>query len=196
MKIKDQELCTAENLQGLYTSNVDLSDINQGKISRVVFTNELIDWLIKFANWKISLTLTFRENQYPDVAKRKLLRMIQGLNLNLIGKNYTKIVGHSYFSYAYGIEYQKRECIHFHMLVDEPVNFRLLHSWLWRYNNGFCWTDIIRNREDCVEYISKYNFKGGEIEFYKNNKYYVPKIRPDWWVDENIKGSFWSCPCC
>jgi hypothetical protein len=70
--------------------------------------------------------LTFRKETAPDVAKSKFKGLVKTLNQDVYGKRYTKKVGHSYFSYIQGIEYQRREVIHFHVLIDRPVNFELM----------------------------------------------------------------------
>jgi hypothetical protein len=133
--------------------------------------------------------LTFRDDKPQDSAVRELKDLIRLLNKDLVGCSHTsRLVGHSYFSYAYGTEQQLRDVIHFHFLADKALNFKLIHDY-WNYRNGFCWTDIIRSKEDCVSYISKYNLKGGEIEIYKDNKNFCPDVIPSWWKADNIRGS-------
>jgi len=190
MRIKDADLCTQENLSNLFIKN-DPDEIWNSKVARTVLTEENINWLLGLANWKVSVTLTFRDIKTRDVAYRYLRRLIQILNKNLIGNSYTHLVGHSYFSYAFGIEYQSRDVIHYHLVADRPLNFKLIHGW-WGFTCGFAWTDIIRSADDCLSYIAKYNLKGGMVEFYKNKKWYSPDVKPDWWVDENIKGSYFG----
>ena len=189
--IKDAELCTTSDLSRLLDSSISLDDIHRGQISRVVLTNSMIDWLMKLANWNISVTLTFKEDKSRDVALAHFRRLIQNLNRNLVGENYTKLVGHSYFSYAFGIEYQTRDVIHFHLIADKPIDFAYIHGYGWGLKHGFAWTDIIRSREDCISYICKYNLKGGQVEFYKDKSYYVPLEKPTWWVGDNIRGSYY-----
>ncbi len=86
-------------------------------------------WISEMAVWKVFLTLTF-ENETPvDRAMEKFKRLVRELNKSVFGKNYTRKVGHSYFSYILAIEKQGRGVIHFHVLIDRAVDFKLIHKW-------------------------------------------------------------------
>lgn len=159
------------------------SDIWDSKIGRKLLTEESVLWILSLADWKVSLTLTFRDEKPYDVAIAYFKRLVRYLNKDVFGKQYTKIVKHSYFSYALGIEYQRRGVIHFHALVDRPVNFDKIHK-LWNDWAGFAWIGNIRNQFDCVRYIAKYNLKGGQNEVYIAKKLYIPNKTPYWWNDD------------
>jgi len=161
-------------------------DIWDSKIVRKILAEESILWILSLADWKVSLTLTFRDEKPHDVAIAIFQRLVKELNKEVFGKQYKKIVGHSYFSYAIGIEYQIRDVIHFHAIVDRPVNFKRIHT-LWNKWAGFAWTDIIRSKYDCVRYIAKYNLKGGQVEVYKAKKDYLPRVLPRWWDEDGDK---------
>lgn len=142
------------------------------------------DWVYSLKPWRSFLTLTFEEDKAPDVAVSILKRLIQRLNTDTFGNHYTRIVKHSYFSYVYGMEMQVREVVHFHMLVDRPIDFDKIHK-LWEEWAGFAYINKIRNRQDAVKYICKYMTKqGGELEIYLANKWYQPIKRPYWWIEE------------
>ena len=70
------------------------------------------------------------------------------LNEETFGKRYTNYVGHSYFSYVASIEYQKRDVIHFHMLIDRPVDFRAVHKY-WNIIAGFAKAELVQQNEKC-----------------------------------------------
>lgn len=79
-----------------------------------------------------------------------------------------------------GIEEQTREVVHFHLVVDQPVNFQIIHDY-WNFLSGFSWTSEIKDRHDCVRYVCKYVLKGGEIYPYFAKKVYEPKVYRFWW---------------
>ena len=151
--------------------------------------DEYINWITDLADWKIFLTLTFRDIKPVDSACRYWTKLVRELNLNLVGKKYTRIVGHSYFSYALAMQYQKRGAIHFHALVDKPLNFKLIHK-LWGSWCGFAKPEIIKDRDDCVGYVSSYVLKDGVVDPYIAKKNYYPKVQPDWWRYDCIQSDF------
>ena len=174
---------TASNLKNCYS----VSELWNAKIMRKLQTENTISWVLPLAEWKVGLTLTFRDDKPHDRAIFYWKMLIRELNKELFGKHYTKIVKHSYFSYAYGIEYQRRDVIHFHAIIDKPVNFRKIHS-LWNRWAGFAWTDIIESPVGMVSYLSKYNLKHGHVVAYKAKKDYVPNVLPSWWkTDEKVQ---------
>ena len=170
-------------------------DIWDSKIVRKLITDQTVLWILDLANWKVSLTLTFRDEKYHDVAIAYFKKLVRYLNKDVFGKQYKKIVKESYFSYALGIEYQRRGVIHFHAIVDRPVNFKRIHT-LWNKWAGFAWIDNIRNQYDCVRYIAKYILKGGQNEVHKAKKLYMPEVIPHWWNDDqtNQPKLFKDCP--
>ncbi|MBN1182210.1 MAG: hypothetical protein JXB49_07975 [Bacteroidales bacterium] len=157
------------------------------KIVKRYLTNQTIAWILPLADWKVGATLTFRDEKPVDVALSYWKRLIRALNKDAFGNHYVNIVKHSYFSYAYGIEYQKRDVIHFHAIMDKPINFKLIHKF-WNAWAGYAWTDIVKSHLGFVSYISKYNLKGGQVESYKAIKDFVPQVVPDWWkTDEEFQ---------
>jgi hypothetical protein len=78
------------------------------------------------------------------------------------------------------MEYQKRDVVHFHVMVDQPVNFERIHT-LWNSWAGFAHTDIIKDKNDVVNYVCKYIVKGGEIYPFLAKKEFTPKVLPYWW---------------
>jgi hypothetical protein len=149
-----------------------------------------VEWLLPLRPWSIFITLTFRDEKPPDVAKALLRRLIRTLNQDVFGKHYVKKVGHSYFSYIYAIEYQRRDVVHFHVLIDRPVNFDRIHI-LWNSWAGFAWTEIVKDPIDVIDYVCKYICKGGEVYPYIAKKEFSPDVLPYWWKTPtvDIKGN-------
>lgn len=158
-------------------------DAWDSKIARSALKDVTENWILRLADWKNFTTLTFEEETPPDKARRLLYSLINTLNEDLLGKHFKRKVKHSYFSYVTGIEYQKRDVIHFHMLADSPIHFDRIHSF-WKYHAGFAWTEIIRDPVDVVQYIAKYTLKGGNIEVFQAKKRPVLKQYPTWWNEE------------
>jgi hypothetical protein len=165
----------------------DPSEAWDSKIMRKIKTNDMFEWIVGMADWKTFSTLTYREETPPDKALRNLYTLIDMLNQNLIGKRYFRKVGHSYFSYVVGIEYQKRDVIHFHMLTDAPIDFCLLHR-VWNSIAGFAWTEIIKDQLATANYVAKYVLKGGDIIPHKAEKPLFLKQYPFWWNGQANQG--------
>lgn len=157
-------------------------DLWDRKILRGILHEETCTWITDLRAWSTFLTLTFKNDVPADVAIKKWRWLVRSLNEGVFGKHYTKIVKHSYFSYVLGIEYQSRNVIHFHVLIDQPINYARTHV-LWNKLAGFAWTESITDRAKVVRYVTKYITKGGEILPYLAKKLYVPKYKPDWWLE-------------
>jgi hypothetical protein len=144
-----------------------------------------LGWLYPIKNWRTFITLTFREEVSPDQALAKFKRLIRYLNIDLLGTNYVRKAGHSYFSYLYAIEYQRRGVIHFHMVIDRPVNFDLIKRH-WLTMAGFADIRPIEHKSFVIQYVCKYLSKEGDIFPYIRVNDFVLKVRkPIWWHEYN-----------
>lgn len=132
-----------------------------------------------FAPWKFFITLTFRDYVTRDQAEHLWRFMVQVMNQDLYGNHYCRIVGHSYFSYVAGFEYQKRGALHMHVLVDQPIHFSLVHS-IWNKCAGWAWIEPIKDLDRAVSYVSKYVVKDGELMVWKQRKFKRPSFEPFW----------------
>lgn len=173
-----------EELSELLTRFDSLDEAWEDRNVKKLLAKANAKWVAK-RNWIVFLTLTFEKETAYDVAKKKFKRLVMELNKSVFGNNYTRIVGHSYFSYVLGIEYQRREVIHFHVLIDKPVNFQLIHT-LWNHWAGFAWADRIENFYSAVNYVTKYISKGGEIIPHFADEDYKPLFLPHWWKTESL----------
>lgn len=132
-----------------------------------------------FAPWKSFLTLTFREIVTRDQAEHMWRFLVQVMNQELYGNHYVRIVGHSYFSYVAGFEYQKRGALHMHVLVDQPIHFSFVHS-IWNKMAGWAWIEPVTDLEKAVNYVSKYVVKDGELVVWKQRNFKLPSFVPLW----------------
>jgi hypothetical protein len=83
-----------------------------------------------------------------------------------------------------GLEYQRRDVVHFHVLVDRPLDFSFVHA-TWGDRCGFSWIDTdLKDRSKVIGYVCKYVCKGGQIDVYKAQGDCTPAPRPQWWVGQ------------
>ena len=133
-----------------------------------------------FASWKWFVTLTFRDIVTNDQLEHQFRFLVQCLNRDLFGNHYTRIVGHSYFSYAMGIEAQRRGALHAHLLIDQNINLNILHP-IWNKMAGFAWAVPVDDVDRAVNYLSKYISKGGDLSLYRPAQVKVPAFQPSWY---------------
>jgi len=131
-------------------------------VDRSEITDQWVRWLADQRDWSTFITLTFKDPIGQEEALEAWRRLVRTLNKQVVGDHYTRIVKHSYFSYCLGIERQLRGCLHFHVIVDRPFDFQLLHRY-WNKAAGWAWIDKINDRDGAVEYLTKYITKRGEI---------------------------------
>ncbi len=156
------------------------TDAWDSRLGKFVTQEAYRKWLSRLKLWRLFLTLTFRNPIAPDPAYQIWRRLIRTLNQKSFGPRYTRIVHHSYFSYVLGLEYQRRDVVHFHALVDKPLNFDLIHRW-WNRAAGFAWIDQIEHYDKAIHYVTKYVIKGGELSIYVARNERMPKPLPLWW---------------
>jgi len=99
--------------------------------ARKVLADANYTWLCNAKHWINFVTLTFREEISKEAAYKKFKLLLRALNTRLLGEHYCLKVHHSYFSYILGTEYQLRGVIHFHMLVDKPIDYQFIHDY-WK----------------------------------------------------------------
>jgi hypothetical protein len=144
-----------------------------------------IRWVAKAAPWKTFLTLTFKNEVEVDQAMKKWYRLVRYLNEAVFGQNYGRIVGHSYFSYVLGSEYQKRGVLHYHALVDRPIDYVRVHG-SWNKMAGYALITKVKDVGKSVRYVVKYVLKDGDVlPHIITDK--VRRMRPlqqfGWWIE-------------
>lgn len=117
-------------------------------------------------------TLTFEDRIHPEAALKRWRLFSNNLNRSLYGRRWHK-TSHGGVYWVLGIEYQKRQVIHFHALmgsVDDLNRTARRLSWMdyWCEIAGFARIEAIRSNESALRYVTKYVVKDGEIEFSKN----------------------------
>ena len=148
--------------------------------------NAWTEYITGFADWRSFWSLTFSEQDRThdvtrDEATFLFRRLIQSLNRNLFGNNYTRIVGHCYFSYAIAYEFQKKGTLHIHVLADRRTNWQLINR-LWRQMAGICLVEPVSGRDGAAKYMSKYVSKGGDVMLYRPDKIKEPSFAPLWYL--------------
>lgn len=152
-------------------------------------TDAWLVWVAEKCKWKFMVTLTVKD---PDMKRESLIkawsRLLRYINDEVFGQNYTRKVGHSYFSYMLGIEKQKRGALHLHILIDRPIPITYIRK-LWDSAWGIGWVGIDKVTSDvgACEYLTKYVAKGGEIIpfFAREEVYKMKPPRKDfvWWYE-------------
>jgi hypothetical protein len=179
-KFNERVSVAHKELDDLFESCICPFDAWESKTARFVLLNEYVDWLMDLADWSTFLTLTFRDSIGDDGAYNKWRSLVQILNRDLFGNHYTRRVGHSYFSYILCAEYQTRDVLHFHVVIDRPVDYQLIHT-LWNRWAGFAQTRKIVNKYSAVRYTVKYAIKEDDIKIYRAKAFYKPVQYPIWW---------------
>src|SRR5215216_2946435 len=152
-------------------------DYSTPSTDRLLLRDQWETWIRGFADWKIFLTLTFRDEVTRDQAEHLFRFLVQVMNQELYGNHYVRIVGHSYFSYVAGFEHQKRGALHMHVLVDQPIKFQLVHS-IWQTVAGYAWIEPVKDLDRAVAYVSKYVVKDGDLVVWKQKKFKLPSFVP------------------
>jgi hypothetical protein len=168
-------------LENLFETCSNPREVWDGAVARSVLTAETAKWIIGLADWKFLLTLTFRDQTSPCKAWKLLKRLIRALNEGTVGNHYTKKVGHSYFSYAAGIETKLTDTIHFHTLIDTCINYSHAKSLWWQWA-GLSHLDSVRDPKKVVRYVSKTICRGGLVDLYIAKKRFTPDPIPRWWI--------------
>lgn len=142
------------------------------------------DYVYNFSDWKNFVTLTFEKEYSRDTVWSYWRSLVQLLNNDLYGHHYTRVVGHCYFSYCLAFEKQERGAYHLHALVNDRLNFHLIHEF-WNSVAGYAWISRIKDKEGCSKYVSKYVVKEGDLVMYRpkiGEKTKLPKFIPSWYL--------------
>ena len=172
-----------EMLAEMLENHEDPSEIWDGRVARRVIRRECADWLMGLAEWRCFVTLTFREEKAVESAKKLFGFLVRVLNRDLLGNHYTRYVEHSYFSYVLVTEYQQRGVVHFHLLADMPLHFKLIHEF-WNERAGFAFTSVVRKANQATWYVAKYVAKNGDYELYRRIGDWEPMMLRHWWKIE------------
>jgi len=123
--------------------------------------------------WQWFCTLTFRDFVHPESADKRFRTLISKLNRKLFGPRWSKKPSETVF-WARGIEYQKRDVLHFHALIGCPGidldSYTIRRHWADKWNEmaGFARIKKIRSAKEAARYVTKYVTKGGQIDLSPN----------------------------
>lgn len=128
---------------------------------------------LQWYEWQWFCTLTFRDMVHPESADKRFRTLISKLNRELFGPRWSKKPNETAY-WTRGIEYQKRDVLHFHALVG--CHSRDLNScttrrqWADEWNElaGFARIEKIRSAKEAARYVTKYVTKGGQIDLSPN----------------------------
>jgi len=134
-----------------------------------------VEFIERFQPYTWFVTLTFKESKHPEQADRAFYRWIWDINESLYGRRYRE--HNKGVTWIKCIEYQKRDVLHFHVLVGSPMLYKLKRlDYMKVWETGGKGGDIIINgfarilkfdaHRGAVLYCSKYVLKGGEIDVY------------------------------
>lgn len=140
---------------------------------RQASTDEMVSFLIKRGFMaESSVTLTWDEKKHivprsPEAALWWWRKLVKVLNAGMCfapgPKDYRKRWGHSYFSYIVGVEYQGNGNIHLHAVVDNWIDYELVHTW-WEKFCGFAWIRKCDDARKATTYALKYALKKGATD--------------------------------
>jgi hypothetical protein len=149
--------------------------------ARKLRAESMAEFVALLAEWKTFLTLTCARSTKLQYAEKLFNRLVFELNRQCVGGHYKrKVKGESYFSYVASFEYQHRNVIHIHILVDKPIDVDLVHL-LWKKWAGTAHIEHVRSPDDASRYVTKISYRDGPIHVYKARINYVPKAKPNWW---------------
>jgi len=164
----------AVEFEELCSTKIDVFDLWDGLVSRQYLADSMVEWIYGLSDWRHMVTLTYRW----EIGYYKALAMFRALLNRLgkaeVGKKFSRAFGESYFGYVMGIEYQARGVIHFHMIVDNWIDYKLVHE-LWNAWAGFAWVEPVRSKESVCKYIAKYLIKNNDVYQFVPKRSYIKK---------------------
>lgn len=135
-------------------------------------------YLARF-QWDWFVTLTFRESRHPEAADKLFRLFVNEINRSLYGKRWRQNGQGIYWARC--IEWQRRDVIHFHVLMSDTqdLNETLRRlSWMDRWKTLAGFSKIEKPKvQDCVaRYCAKYIVKGGEIDVSPTLRSYARQV--------------------
>lgn len=123
--------------------------------------------------WHWFCTMTFRNRIHPEAADKRFRLFVSKLNRKLFGPRWHRKRAETIY-WVRGLEYQKRDVIHFHALLGcrgKDLNHHAIRRYwsdTWNELAGFARIEVVRSGADAARYITKYVTKGGEIDLSPN----------------------------
>jgi len=125
-----------------------------------------VEMLSRF-EWDWFVTLTFKNEIHPEAADKRFRVWLDQVNRPLYGRRWRERGQGVYWAKA--LEWQKRNVIHFHLLMSDTQNLnetlrRLSLMDKWNHIAGFSKIEVPARQECVTRYCAKYIIKGGEID--------------------------------
>ena len=123
--------------------------------------------------WHWFCTMTFRDYVHPEAADKRFRYFVSKLNRMLLGPRWHKKPSASVY-WARGLEYQRRNVLHFHALLGcaaKDLNHHAIRKYweaVWNEMAGYARIDCVRSHKDAIRYVTKYVTKGGQIDLSPN----------------------------
>jgi hypothetical protein len=124
-------------------------------------------------DWQWFVTYTFKDPVHPEAADKRFKWWIRLLDDSNGFKTRAKCSYKRRCLWVRGLEWQKRDVLHFHALIGNlpyQINTKNLRdlwaqSWLLMGNTGFAKIYPVANVGGVVGYVTKYCVKEGEVDF-------------------------------
>jgi hypothetical protein len=145
------------------------------KRPRLPLENNWIELLSRY-DWQWFATLTFKEATHPEAADKRYRYWIRQLDESNGFRYGRKSTLRYCCLWARGLEWQKRDVLHFHALISN-IPYELTSSaqmrawsdaWFLMGNTGFAKILPVSDIGGVAGYISKYCAKGGEVDLSAN----------------------------
>jgi hypothetical protein len=127
-------------------------------------------------DWQWFATFTFKDAIHPEAAAKRFRHWVLKLDESNGYRPRSKLTHKRRCAWVRGLEYQKRQVVHFHVLLGN-LPWALACSaqaalwadyWLQMGNTGFARIEVCGTSAAAVRYVTKYASKGGEIDVSPN----------------------------
>jgi hypothetical protein len=143
-------------------------------------------WVTLLTNydWQWFATFTFKDAKHPESADKSFRYWAKQLSLAAGYKPRAPLTHKRRVVWARGLEWQKRDVLHFHALIGNlpyeysarAVREAWSMAWLEMGKTGFARVDLVNDITNASGYVAKYCAKGGEIDISPNLAVALPDL--------------------
>jgi len=120
-------------------------------------------FIARWGPWEWFATFTFEEYVHPERADKLFRLLVSQGNRTLYGPRWHR--RDQGITWVRGLEYQRRQVIHYHAILKGVRGLRRMDWVDWWYERaGIARIYPVRVQEAVLRYVSKYVVKGGEID--------------------------------
>lgn len=121
------------------------------------------EFLSRLGPWECFATFTFRDSTHPEKADKLFRLLVSEGNRALHGPRWHR-KGKG-ITWVRGLEYQRRDVIHYHALLKGMRGLRRLAMMdRWKNLAGFARIEAVNSQEAVQRYTSKYTIKDRDID--------------------------------